>query len=220
MKYDLTRCDNLNYENGPEGDGYIKVVDEIAYFYTSEYWDADRQAFAVNSAEYILTYEEGCVKDFFGKYPNFAIVPRDPETYQEWKVGDILVEKDCPTGDRYHKILKAGNEYIIYNNIGYTGIDIATAQDVWVQKFRLELTPYEKEILHPHKLNFEIGQKLLVRKRKDYQWVMRAFREEDEDGYAVCFDGDRYKFAIPYNEKTWMLLGTTDDYKEEMQESK
>ena len=214
MKYDLTRCDNLNYENGPEGDGYIMVVDDTAYFYTGEYWDADRQAFAVNNAEFIPTYDEERVKDFFDKYPNFTIVPRDPETYQEWKVGDILVEKDCPTGDRYHKILKAGNEYIIYNNIGYTGINIATAQDVWTQKkLRLELTPYEKEILHPHKLNFEIGQKLLVRERKDYQWVMRAFREEDGiTGNAVCFDGDRYKFAIPYNEKTWMLLGTTDDY--------
>jgi hypothetical protein len=221
MRYDLTRCDNLNYKNGPEGAGYVKVVDDNAYFYTNEYWDRERLTFAVNCPDSVCTYDDAAVESIFDTYPNFAIVPRDPETYQEWKAGDILVEKDCPTGDRYHRILEVHNGYIVYDNIGYTGITLATTQDVWNQKkLRLELTPYEKEILHPHKLDFEIGQKLLVRQRKDYQWVMRAFREEDEAGNAVCFDGMHYKLAIPYNEKTWMLLGTTDDYTEEMQVSK
>lgn len=56
---------------------------------------------------------------------------------------------------------------------------------------------------------------MLVRDRAHGRWSVRIFDHYNKALYFKyeCKDG-AYQQCIPYNEKTWMLLMTTDDYKE------
>lgn len=51
----------------------------------------------------------------------------------------------------------------------------------------------------------------------DEKWHARIFDNYDKERtYKYeCEDDDRYMQCIPYNEHTWDLLETTDEYKEE-----
>lgn len=65
------------------------------------------------------------------------------------------------------------------------------------------------------------GDRVLVRNYDNESWHPRIFSSYDsydkECKYKYECDGDDDKYiqCIPYNEHTWKLLGTTDEYKEE-----
>lgn len=65
------------------------------------------------------------------------------------------------------------------------------------------------------------GDRVLVRNYDNESWRPRIFSSYDsydkECKYKYECDGDDDKYiqCIPYNEHTWKLLGTTDEYKEE-----
>ena len=68
---------------------------------------------------------------------------------------------------------------------------------------------------------FKKGDRVLVRDYDNESWRPRIFSSYDsydkECKYKYECDGDDDKYiqCIPYNEHTWKLLGTTDEYKEE-----
>ena len=68
---------------------------------------------------------------------------------------------------------------------------------------------------------FKKGDRVLVRDYDNEVWRPRIFSSYDsydkECKYKYECDGDDDKYiqCIPYNEHTWKLLGTTDEYKEE-----
>lgn len=68
---------------------------------------------------------------------------------------------------------------------------------------------------------FKRGDRVLVRNYDNESWRPRIFSSYDsydkecEYKYECEGDDDKYIQCIPYNEHTWKLLGTTDEYKEE-----
>lgn len=68
---------------------------------------------------------------------------------------------------------------------------------------------------------FKKGDRVLVRNYDNESWRPRIFSSYDsydkecEYKYECEGDDDKYIQCIPYNEHTWKLLGTTDEYKEE-----
>lgn len=65
---------------------------------------------------------------------------------------------------------------------------------------------------------FKKGDRVLVRDYDDEKWRTRIFDNYDKERkykYECEEDDDRYMQCIPYNEHTWYLLDTTDEYKEE-----
>lgn len=68
---------------------------------------------------------------------------------------------------------------------------------------------------------FKKGDRVLVRDYDTESWRPRIFSSYDsydkecEYKYECEGDDDKYIQCIPYNEHTWKLLGTTDEYKEE-----
>lgn len=65
---------------------------------------------------------------------------------------------------------------------------------------------------------FKRGDRVLVRDSIYERWQARIFGEyiKDSKYQYWCEDDDNgYRQCIPYNEHTWQLLNTTDEYKEE-----
>ena len=154
---------------------------------------------------------------------DFEIVPRDPETYKDWQMGD----KICRNGVVYIVIFRCG-ELVLYKDENESGGSPYTCKELFVQGYRLVLTDIERQIIEEKKVvedipkqhKFVKGEPVLVRDYEGNAWELLAFVNtcEDTKYHYEATDGfskSVWRSCIPYNEKTMHLLGTTDDYKEE-----
>lgn len=222
MKYDFSRCNNLQFKaKGDEGEvmtGYLKVAKEgegcVVYVFTDE-----NESF--NSSLQIVTrsYERcGTIEDFivWAEKHDLEIVPRDPETYTDWKVGDKVISNK---GNRVNTLIAVLGKAIVLVRDDGAPITGLTTADSLTKYDKLILTDYEQELLaeqEKKKCPFKKGDRVLVRDQDDEMWVLHIFnRYLADDYYKYKCDDDAYKQCIPYNEKTWMLLMTADEYKEE-----
>lgn len=155
------------------------------------------------------------------EHPDFEIIPRDPETYKDWQVGDVVTDKDG-----YYLEVAARLENIVF--LSYSEKDDCSAasdayytcEELYKTGSRLVLTDYEQEIAEAKaapECPFEKGDKVLARDGEKQTWCFGVFEEYNQNNPYPHYmhDGEHYRICIPYNEKTWKLLGTADDYKEE-----
>lgn len=219
MKYDLTKCNNLNFkvkEEGVEKTGYLKISSEgkVDMFYSDgeKIFDPAVQIEVTVSGIHFLDIE-----DFsrWAERHELEIIPRDPETYKDWKVGDKVV--NIKHGDVYTIAALVGNATILTMDAGdYTAL---TTTDALTKYYKLVLTDYEQELLNAKGQDvcpFRKGDRVLVRDEDEDAWIFETFDSyEGGNEYPYDCEFDCYRQCIPYNEKTWKLLGTTDEYKEE-----
>ena len=214
MKYDLEKCDNLNFRLNDGTTGFIKVSPaKDAYLYTSEKcrWDINgvRPRFNLRAS----LSNGGSFAESFMEQRGLEIIPRDPETYQDWKVGDRFL-KD---GRVFEIRVEDNGFFFAISDVGFlTG---RTDYLFSGSRARLVLTDYEQELLakqEKEKCPFKKGDRVLVRDYDDEKWRTRIFYNYDKEckyKYECEDDDDRYMQCIPYNEHTWQLLDTTDEYK-------
>ena len=221
MKYDLEKCNNLNFRLNDGTTGFVKVSPaKDAYLYTSEKcrWNINgvRPRFNLRAS----LSNGGSFSESFMEQRGLEIIPRDPETYQDWKVGDRFL-KD---GSVFEIRVEDNGFFFAITDGGFlTG---RTDKLFSGSGARLVLTDYERKLLaeqEKEKCPFKKGDRVLVRDRDDDRWRVRIFERYNEickykyqckDEYERR-DDDMYLQCIPYNEKTWMLLMTADKYKEE-----
>lgn len=218
MKYDFSRCDNLQFKAKNEKypmTGYLRVTKEgSVYIYTdcayNESFDSSLQI-ETRDHEYRVDIED--FSEWAEKH-DLEIVPRDPETYKDWKVGDRIkfkgLEGTCEIAAKLGDIV-----FLLRENgsVGTTSTTTLTEPERVV----LVLTDYEQELLaqQKDKCPFEKDDKVLVRDR-DMSWRFDVFGYYEENArYPYVCKGSEYELCIPLNEHTWKLLGTTDEYKEE-----
>lgn len=220
MKYDFTRYNNLNFKvkdnEGKVREGYLKVS-RNGYVYL--YYSGENKIFNP-----YLQLEYNSYHSVFTQTMNFhewaerhelEIIPRDPETYKDWKVGDKVI--NIKHGDVYTIAALVGNAAVLTMDAGdYTAL---TKTDALTKYYKLVLTDYEQELLNAKEQDtcpFKIGDRVLVRDDNKDAWIFETF-DSYEGGNEYPYDckEDVHKQCIPYNEKTWKLLGTTDEYKEE-----
>lgn len=216
MKYDLTRCNNLNFKLGNGTTGFIKIPPEgNCYLYMhDETWDG-------KSMMQKPRFWRCVAPEVFNRFVEeneLLIVPRDPETYTEWKVGDKVIGK---TGKKVYTIIAVlGRAAVVSLDSDVYIVGLATFEGL-TKYNNLVLTDYEIELLASSKEKkecpFKKGDKVLVRDSNDSNWIPEIFDEycDNDTDYHYGCEGMVYAQCIPYNEKTWQLLGTTDDYKEE-----
>lgn len=216
MKYDFSKCNNLQFKakvQGIEKKGYLKVLhgENVYIFFT----DSEKVFDASLQLEYTLCKSFTNIMGFnlWEENHELEIIPRDPETYSDWKVGDRVELKD--SGDFYTIVAKLGEVVFLLDKYNY----ISTLSTINIQKkFRLVLTDYEQDLLNDKKEKdcpFKDGDRVLVRDY-DTSWrfdVFHCYKEGKTYPYE-CAVGP-YEQCIPLNEHTWKLLGTTDEYKEE-----
>lgn len=219
MKYDFTRCNNLQFKakvKGIERKGYLKVLNEenVYMFYS----DGEKAFDTSLQLEYALCNKAfSNIMDFnlWAENHELEIIPRDPETYKDWKVGDSIMGKS--NNDKF--VIKA-----VLNDLIFASSTIVAATALFQSKFigenyKLILTDYEQELLKAQEKKecpFRKGDRVLVRNTDEDAWIFETFDSyEGGNEYPYGCKEDVHKQCIPYNEKTWKLLGTTDEYKEE-----
>ena len=213
MKYDLEKCDNLNFRLNDGTTGFIKVSPaKDAYLYASEKcrWDINGVKPRFNLQASLSN--GGSFAEAFMEQRGLEIIPRDPETYQGWKVGDRFLK-----GGRVFEISVEDNGFFFaITDSGFLAgrTDKLFSDD----RARLILTDYEKELIHAQekeKYPFKKDDKVLVRD-SDTSWRFDVFGYYEENSrYPYVCKGSEYEQCIPLNEHTWKLLGTMDEYKEE-----
>ena len=110
---------------------------------------------------------------------DFEIVPRDPETYTDWQVGDVI---------RYYgnnEIIFRSGEVVVFKYSNNKASSIYTCSELFEVGYRLVLTDIEQQIIEE-------------RKRQE---------RTPQDGdicYAETKSGEQ-KFIIIYNHRDWSL---------------
>ena len=215
MKYDVTKCNNLNFKLASGLSGFMKVSPKgDCYLYKhDEYWDINTM---MPNPRFWRAVESAAFDDFVEEY-DLEIVPRNPETYTDWKVGDKVIHNKNNQG---FTILAVLGEAIILSKDSELSITALATADAITKYNKLILTDYEQELIHAEQgkkkeCPFNYGDKVLVRD-SDTSWDFDVFHNYDEDScYPYECRGSEYEQCIPLNEHTWKILGTTDEYKEE-----
>ena len=143
MKYDVTKCNNLNFKRASGLSGFMKVSPKgDCYFYQrDEIWDIGTMMLqprfwkAVDFAEF----------NRFVEVNRIQIVPRNPETYTEWKVGDKVISN---TGNKVNTIIAVLSKAIVLVRDAEVPITTLTSADDLTKYNKLVLTDYEKELIH------------------------------------------------------------------------
>lgn len=137
---DLTKCNNLRYRAKVDGNNdYGRICVE----------NADTGlAFLRSDLEngYIATWHcdvpgiDGCCGR---KVTDFDLVPRDPETYRDWQVGDMIYRED-PHACIGMVIFRSGDFVAVELN---GSCRCYTCAELFDEGYRLELTDIEKQII-------------------------------------------------------------------------
>lgn len=216
MKYDITKCNNLNFKLASGLSGFMKVSPKgDCYLYQHDgFWDAD----AMMQKPRFWKGVESAAFNSFVEDSELQIVPRDPETYTDWKVGDKVISNK---GNQVNTLIAVlGKAIVLVRDDGapFTGL---TTADNLTKYDKLILTDYEQELLaaqEKEKCPFREGDKVLVRDYDSSEWrfaIFASYNKDSKEPYKMKSSLLSYRQCIPLNEHTWRLLGTTDKYKEE-----
>lgn len=222
MKYDFSRCNNLRWACGTEEDrhsGFCRV------FKDSETGEEVIAFIETINKPYGLPREYNyafmATKDVneYVSFANFRINPRIPETYTDWQVGDVVEIDEFDEIGLQVVVAARINDIVICKYLNTPEVYGTFTCEELKSHGSLILTEYEKELAGESKCEFKDGDVVLVRDHDYDQWMAGIFSRITEDAvckYGIFCNGyTRYKQCIPYNEKTWRLLGTTNEYKEE-----
>ena len=216
MKYDSKKCNNLDFKLDSGVTGFVKVAPNgLIYLYQyGKIWSKRTMGLEYD----FLSEFDAKEFDEFVESHELSIVPRNPETYTDWKVGDGVINKT--TGDYNIITAMLGNVVFLLNGRA----KVSTISTIALNGlYKLVLTDYEKELLKAQELEekrkecpFKNGDRVLVRDNDDAPWQHDIFYfYEEESSHPYCCQIGQVQQCIPLNEHTWQLLGTTDEYKEE-----
>ena len=225
----MKRCHGLRFRatlgNKPQ-EGIIKVMSEgVVLCYGEE------------APGYLATFGRRDTLSFseqtFSILPSdFEIIPRNPETYKDWQVGDKIAARSINKGGEV--IFRCGELVICKDKGDGRAAGPFTCEELFEDEdCRLVLTDIEKQIIEekkvvedipkesePEKHDFKKFDPVLVRDVDDGIWHIAAF-VENNSGFGRPFYATGgigrvgYYFCLPYNERTKHLLGTNNDYEEE-----
>lgn len=219
MKYDFTRCNNLQFKAKDDGgkvrEGFLKVSSGGAvYVYYSNKNKIFEHFLQIEVDGYHGIFTDATKFGEWAEHHELEIIPRDPDTYKDWKVGDRVIHNEMRRIT--YIAAKLGDIVFLLNEDDNTVSSPCTTVQL-TKYFTLVLTDYEQELLKAQENKecpFKEGDKVLVRD-SDTSWKFDIFQNYEENAcYSYECLGSEYEMCIPLNEHTWKLLGTTDEYKE------
>lgn len=135
----LRKCHGLRFRatigNNPQ-EGIVKVMSDCVMLC---YGDEDYgRLFTFERQEQLTLFEKACTLP-----SDFEIVPRDPETYKDWQVGDKIIRNDTVK----FIIFRCG-EVVLYKNRNNKCCACSyTCEEFYEHGYRLVLTDIEEQIL-------------------------------------------------------------------------
>lgn len=225
MKYDFSKCNNLQFKAKDDGgkvrEGFLKVSSGgTVYVYYSNENKIFNHFLQIEFDGYHGIFTDATKFGEWAERHELEIIPRDPKTYDDWKVGDKVISN---TGNKVNTIIVVLGKAIVLVRDAEVPITILTTDDDLTKYNKLILTDYEKELIHAQELEekkkecqFKEGDRVLVRDEDDESWDFGEFVSYDgESTYPYDCKNGPFVQCIPLNEHTWNLLGTMDEYKEE-----
>ena len=168
---DLTKCKNLKFKakiNGTPCGGAIQVENGSVYLCQNDKKGAnsdDKLGFMYSW--YISKGSPEDMKRFDINVTDFEIVPRDPERYQDWQVGDRCYQPDEDDYIGIMEVIFRSGELVVLKDVGDEVLCLTVAK-MKQGGIVLELTNIEKQI---------------IEERKEAEW-----KPQDGD---ICFVMDR-----------------------------
>ena len=201
MKYDYLKCNNLDWKTKYDS-GFIKVEGNRVILFT---YDRVIDTGSSNT-RYAFLGSFSNFQNLEDTFPDLEIVPRNSETYNQFKEGDTIDDD----GDIGKVIFATPNIIAIcWDDSGL--ID-------WYKQgsdFVVVITDYEKTLLSLVDSLFKPGDKVIGRDTdNDNTWDFGIFEEMSEcDGKPIYMCRFKeFTECVPFNEETCKLLGTTNDY--------
>ena len=145
----MTKCNNCRFRakvNGKEKTGCIQVIDGCIKFWFDHHNELNDIIHHTVHLEYYRLHGSGDVFD------DFEIVPRDPETYRDWQVGDSLLNEDISSSGELPSgrvIFRAGELVVIADWRGHAMP--YTCDELYDEGYRLVLTDIENQIIEERK---------------------------------------------------------------------
>lgn len=213
---DLTKCNNLRYKAKIDGnDDYGRICVEnadtgLAFLRSDkedEYvgvWHCDDPA--------IQGISERTVTDF-------ELVPRDPETYRDWQVGDHIENTNGSTG----RIIFRSGDFVAADIEGTC--NCYTCEELFIEEYRLVLTDIEQQIIEgKKKYKPQDGDICFVRTAAGNCFIFIKRSGEDEDEmykYASIDTNSQYLFpagvkCVCRKEDIRELRPATDEEKQKL----
>lgn len=228
----LKRCNNCRFkakraDEPVHGIIYVRNPDEIVFFYTPEDETMDWfQFFSCRGHRYVTYAGEAKFEFYFPlEFSDFKVIPRDPETYMDWQVGDhvAMPASDNDNDNKVIIIFRAG-ELVVFKRPmgdGRWEADIPyTCEELFEKGYRLVLTDIEKQMIKEKKAAENVSRfyalkrlaPVLVRDRNASTWKAAVFDrvEPEQDHPFLMLSETRWKQCAPLNEETVGYLGTTE----------
>ena len=166
-KIDLTKCANCRYKariDGNEDYGRICVENNGLAFLRSDKEDG-----------YVAIWhvDDPIVKGTLGrKVTGFEIIPRDPETYKDWQVGDKVI---CPD-EKWKRIatlevIFRSGELVAMKDLDGCFYDCYTCQELLTEGYQLVLTDIERQIIKNKKYEPQDGDVCYAESKTGYNDV-------------------------------------------------
>ena len=137
---DLSKCNNCRFRakvDGKEVEGRIAVDGDYLRFF---YDNGD-----IYSIHIPFYWEHGKV-DYFD---DFEIVPRDPETFKDWQVGDRVGDNKHRNASR--EVIFRSGELVVMKTDANTACSNYTCDELFGCGYRLVLTDIERQIIEEKK---------------------------------------------------------------------
>lgn len=169
VKIDLTKCNNCRFRAEISNYGPVSgriVVDKGVYLEDEK---GDFIGFLSHDGEEIVSMSGRGITDL-------EIVPRDPETYKDWQVGDVIGNADGSSG----MIIFRSGEFVVAD---IDGCRCRTCRELFDEGYCLMLTDIEEKI---------------IEEKKKYE------PQDGDICYAETRSGLQ-KFIIIYNHRDWSL---------------
>lgn len=226
----LKRCHNCRFEaentelfcdqkdrTGVPIHGMVHVPEDmndgIVLFFNPQDRFADWRLFCYSCGYKYARYitDESLRTTIPGVFLNFKIVPRNPDTYRDWQVGDKVIN---PGYCGKEVIFREGDLVICKDSAGNCE-SICTCGKLFTDGWRLVLTDIEEQIIEDENVSrFHALKRLapvMVRDHDESVWMAAVFdRVEPEHDYPfLMLSGTLWKQCAPLNEETVGYLGTT-----------
>ena len=176
---DLTKCVNCRFrakDNGKEVEGRIAVDgDYLRFFYSN----GDIYSILISC------YQEHGI-DYFD---DLEIVPRDPEAYRDWQVGDTIEYSDNYSTGR---IIFRGGDFVAADIEGTC--NCYTCDELFNEGYRLVLTDIEQQIIEERKkteLNPQDGDVCFVEASDGYCSIFIYKNGFHRTNYYASLDTDK-----------------------------
>lgn len=189
-KIDLTKCNNCRFRAVVDGNKVAGRIEKSKLGFIVKGGEWFGCVISLGELDSLMRGERILLNNGNFYVVDFEIVPRDPETYQDWQVGDKLCEDEHE--DTYCEVIFRSGEVVIVKYLNNYASDPMTCYEAFAKfGLRLVLTDIEKQIIEEKKkYEPQDGDICFVKTAAGncFIFIKRDHKPDEEIHSYACFD--------------------------------